>query len=69
MSDLWMLKTDGQNHSFPLKLRDLECIGSNWKKQVKDELTTRSGGINLLRNADKLDPALLETLEQFNQMG
>ena len=27
-----MLKTDGQNHSFPLKTRDLECIGSDWKK-------------------------------------
>ena len=35
---------------------------------LKDQLATRSGGVNLLRDAHELDAPPLEILEQFDQM-
>src|SRR5947209_17582009 len=36
---------------------------------MKDELATRSSGVDLLRQTDELDTTFLEALEQFDQMG
>jgi hypothetical protein len=37
--------------------------------QMKDQLSSRDGRINLFREADEPDIALLEAPEQINQMG